>query len=217
MLWCSVERGSRGVVWGNASLRGGARRAVGLPEGPLRRLGGRYIGLHILMHAGVPTVESREEEDVLGAVGAAMQVVVWPRRRRRAASRILRMLQRLRRREPVVGSDTGKSLHTESRHCAVQVSFLDERSFKESTAIKKKHSIRLNSNKHKLTEYMHVYVTMKQCFIVWNNVWDIFFEMSGSLRQKYNLVHEDCMIHCNILVILSTCVRQAWREMYRKE
>lgn len=110
----AVEGGSRCAVRGNASLRGGARRVVGLPEGPLRRLGRRYTGLHILVHAGVPIVEPRKEENVLGAVGAEMQIVVRPGRHRGAAGRVLRMLQRLRGCEPVVGPDTREFVHTES-------------------------------------------------------------------------------------------------------
>lgn len=74
----AIEGGPRSPVRRYAALRGGARRSVGLPEGSLRRLGGRYTGLHILVHAGVPIVESREEEDVLGAAGAAMQIAVRP-------------------------------------------------------------------------------------------------------------------------------------------
>lgn len=115
-------QGSRCAVRGNAALRGGPRRAVGLPAGPVRRLGGRDTRLHILVHAGVPIAEPREEEDVLGTVGAAMPLAVRPGWRRRGATgRFLRMLQRLRGREPVVGPDTGKPVHTESRHGAVQV------------------------------------------------------------------------------------------------
>lgn len=122
VLWrAAVEGGPRRTVRGNSSLRGGARRVVGLPEGPLRRLGGRYTGLHILMHAGIPVVESREEEDVLGTVGAEMQIVVRSGRRRGTTGRILRMLQRLRRRESVVGADTGKSVYAESRYGTFQV------------------------------------------------------------------------------------------------
>lgn len=108
--------GSRRTVRGNSSLRSGARRAVGLPEGPLRRLGGRYTGLHILLHAGIPVVESRKEEDVLGTVGAEMQIVVRAGRRRGTTGWILRMLQRLRGRESVVGADTGKSVYSEPRY-----------------------------------------------------------------------------------------------------
>lgn len=114
MLRCTaIERGFRSVVRGNRSLRCGARCTFGLPEGSFRRLGGRYTGLHILVHAGVPIVESREEKDVLGAVGAEMQIVVRPGWYRGITGRGLRMLQRLRRREPVVGSDAGKSVHAE--------------------------------------------------------------------------------------------------------
>lgn len=100
-------------------MRSGTWRVVGLPEGPFRCLGGWYTCLHILVHAGVPIVESREEEDVLGAIGTAMQVAIRSRRHRRAACRLLRMLQRLRRREPVVGPDAGEPLHAESRHSSV--------------------------------------------------------------------------------------------------
>lgn len=50
-------------------MRSGARRAVRLPKGSLRRLGGRRVGLHIFVYAGIPIVKSRKEEDVLGAVG----------------------------------------------------------------------------------------------------------------------------------------------------
>lgn len=96
MLRQRVEGGPRGAVRGNTSLRGGARRTVGLPEGPFRRLGGRYTSLHILVHAGVPIVESREEEDVLGAVGAEMQIALRAGRYRWTTGRVLRMLQRLR-------------------------------------------------------------------------------------------------------------------------
>lgn len=115
MLRCTaIERGFRSVVRRNCSLRSGARRTFGLPEGSFRCLGGRYIGLHILVHAGVPIVESREEEDVLGAVGAEMQIVVRPGWHRGSTDHGLRMLQRLRGREPVVGPDAGKSVHAES-------------------------------------------------------------------------------------------------------
>lgn len=117
----AVEGRSRCVVRRHSSLRGGARRAVGLPEGPVWRLSGRCAGLHILVHAGVPIVKSREEEDVLGAVGAQMQIVVRPGRCRGTAGRILRLLQRLRRLESLVGPDTGESVHAESRSGAVQV------------------------------------------------------------------------------------------------
>lgn len=120
----AIEGGPRGPVRGYAALRGGARRSVGLPEGPVRSLGGRYTGLHILVHAGVPIVESREEEDVLGAVGAAMPIAVRPGRCRWTTGRVLRMLQRLRRREPVVGPNAGQSVHAESRYSAVQVYML---------------------------------------------------------------------------------------------
>lgn len=114
-------RRSRSAVRGYAPLRGGARRPARLPQGPVRRLGGRYPRLHIFLHARLPTVESREEEDVLGAVGIEMQIVVRARRRRRAGGRVVRLLQRLRRSEPLVGPDAGKSLHPESRLGAVQV------------------------------------------------------------------------------------------------
>lgn len=117
----AIEGGSRGPVRGYATLRGGARRSIGLPEGPLRRLGGRYTGLHILVYAGVPIVESREEEDVLGAIGAAMQIAVRPGRCRWTTGRVLRMLQRLRRCESVVGPDSGQFIHAESRYSAIQV------------------------------------------------------------------------------------------------
>lgn len=110
----AVEGRSRCAFRGDASLRGGARRIVGLPEGPFRRVGGRYTGLHILVHAGVSTVEPREEEDVLGTVGAEMQIVVRPGRHRGTAGRVLRMLHRLRRRESVVGPDTRESVHAKS-------------------------------------------------------------------------------------------------------
>lgn len=110
----SVEGGSRCAVRGNASLRGGARRVVGLPEGPLRRLGGRYTGLHILVHAGVPIAEPRKEENVLGAIRAEMQIVVRPGRRRGTAGWVLWMLQRLRGCESMVGPDTREFIHTES-------------------------------------------------------------------------------------------------------
>lgn len=110
----TVEGGSWCAVRGNASLRGSARRVVGLPEGSLWSLGRRYTGLHILVHAGVPIVEPRKKENVLGAVGAEMQIVVRPGRHRGTAGRVLRMLQRLRGCEPVVGPDTREFIHTES-------------------------------------------------------------------------------------------------------
>lgn len=109
-----TEGGSRCAVRGNASLRSGARRVVGLPEGSLRRLGRRYTSLHIFVYAGIPIAEPRKEKDVLGTVGAEMQIVVRPGRRRGTAGRVLRMLQRLRGCEPVVGPDTRKLVHTES-------------------------------------------------------------------------------------------------------
>lgn len=122
MLWCaSVEGRPWRTVRGNSSLRGSARRIVGLPEGSLRRLGGRYTGLHILVHARIPVVESREEEDVLGTVGAEMQIVVRSGWRRGTTGRIVRMLQRLRGCESVVGADTGKFVHAESRYGTFQV------------------------------------------------------------------------------------------------
>lgn len=122
VLWrTAIEGGSWRTIRGNSSLRSGARRVVGLPEGPLRRLGGRYTGLHILVHAGIPVVKSRKEEDVLGTVGAEMQIVVRAGWRRGTAGRILRMLQWLRGREPVVGADTGKSVYAESRYGTFQV------------------------------------------------------------------------------------------------
>lgn len=93
MLRRTVEGRSRCAVRGNASLRSGARRVVRLPEGPLRRLSGRDTGLYILVHVGVPIVEPRKEEDVLGTIGAEMQIAVWPRRHCGTAGRDLRMLQ----------------------------------------------------------------------------------------------------------------------------
>lgn len=114
-------RGSRSPVRRYAPLRGGPRCPARLPQSPVRRLGGRYLGLHIFLHARLPAVESREEEDVLGTVGIEMQIVVRARRRRWAGGRIVRLLQRLRRREPLVGPDAGKSLHAESRPGTVQV------------------------------------------------------------------------------------------------
>jgi len=110
----AVEGGPRCVIRGDASLRGGARRIVGLPEGPFRRLGGRYIGLHIFVHAGISIVEPREEKDVLGAIGAEMQIVVRPGRHRGTAGRVLRMLQRLRGCKSMVGPNTRESVYAES-------------------------------------------------------------------------------------------------------
>lgn len=123
-----ARRRSRSSLRRYAPLRGGARRPARLPQSLVRRLGGRYPGLHIFVHARLPAIESREEEDVLGTVGIEVQVVVRARRRRWTGGRIVRLLQRLRRRKPLVGPDTGKPLHAESRLGAVQVrrvSFLE--------------------------------------------------------------------------------------------
>lgn len=120
-----ARRRSRSSLRRYTPLRGGARRPARLPQSPVRRLGGRYPGLHIFVHARLPAIESREEEDVLGTVGIEVQVVVRARRRRWTGGRIVRLLQRLRRRKPLVGPDTGKPLHAESRLGAVQVRRVD--------------------------------------------------------------------------------------------
>lgn len=120
-----ARRRSRSSLRRYAPLRGGARRPARLPQSLVRRLGGRYPGLHIFVHARLPAIESREEEDVLGTVGIEVQVVVRARRRRWTGGRIVRLLQRLRRRKPLVGPDTGKPLHAESRLGAVQVRRVD--------------------------------------------------------------------------------------------
>lgn len=106
---------SRSVVRGHAALRGGARRALRLPARLVRRVGGRHPGVHLLVHAGLPAAESREEKDVLGAAGAALPGAVRAGRGsgpdRAPADRHLRLLQRLRRHRSLVGAIAWQPLH----------------------------------------------------------------------------------------------------------
>lgn len=117
----SAGRRPRSAFRRHASLRGGSRRSARLSQGAVRSFGGWDLGLYILVHAGVPVAKSREEEDVLGAVGAPMQIAVRTGRHRGTGDWFLRMLQRLRRCQPLVGADSRKSLHAESRLGAIQV------------------------------------------------------------------------------------------------
>lgn len=127
MLRCTA--GARLRPWravrGHAALRGGARGAVRLSARPLRRVGGRHPGLHLLLHAGVPAAEPREEEDVLGAAGAALPGAIRAGHgtgpSRAPARRYLRLLQRLRRHRALVGPVARQPLHAQSRPRALQV------------------------------------------------------------------------------------------------
>lgn len=127
MLRCTaVSRLGPGcVVWGDASLRGGARRALCLLARPLWRVGCGDPGLHLLLHAGLPATEPREEEDVLGAAGAALPGAVragrGPGSGRATAPRYLRLLQRLRRYRALVGPVARQPLHAQSRSRALEV------------------------------------------------------------------------------------------------
>lgn len=113
------------AVRGHAALRGRARGAVRLPARALWRVGGGHPGLHLLVHAGVPAAEPREEEDVLGAAGAALPGALraggGPGPGRAPASRHLRLLQRLRRHRALVGPVARQPLHAQSRSRATEV------------------------------------------------------------------------------------------------
>lgn len=117
----SAGRRPRSAFRRHASLRGGSRCSARLSQGTVRSFGGWDLGLYILVHAGVPVAKSREEEDVLGAVGTPVQIAVRAGRHRGTGDWFLRMLQRLRRCQPLVGADSRKSLHAESRLGAIQV------------------------------------------------------------------------------------------------
>lgn len=92
-------RGARRRSWSSlrrySPLRGGPWRSTRLSQGSVWSFGRWNLSLHILVHAGVPVTKSREEENVLGAVGTEMQISVRPRRHRGTDDWFLRMLQRL--------------------------------------------------------------------------------------------------------------------------
>lgn len=90
-------------------------------ESIVRCISRRYSGLYILLHAGIPVAQSREKENVLGAVRAKVQVAVRSRRIGGTVNRLLRMLQRLRRRKSMVGTNSGKFVHSEPRFSTSEV------------------------------------------------------------------------------------------------
>lgn len=125
MLRCTaIEGRPRCTVRRYSALRSRSRCPLRLPASPFRCLGSWDTCLHILLHVGLSVTESRKEKDVLGTAGAQMQIVVRSRRPGRPTDRFLRMLQRLRRGQSVVGPNARKSLHAESGLGAVEVTSL---------------------------------------------------------------------------------------------
>lgn len=122
MLRCTaIEGRPRCTVRRYSALRSRSRSPLRLSPSPFRCLGSWDTCLHILLHVGLSVTESRKEKDVLGTAGAQMQIVVRSRRPGRPTDRFLRMLQRLRRGQSVVGPNARKSLHAESGLGAVEV------------------------------------------------------------------------------------------------
>lgn len=124
LRYAAIEGGPRCTVRRYSALRSRSRRPLRVPASPFRRLGRRDTRLHILLHVGLSTPKPRKEKDVLGTAGAKMQIVVRSRRAGRPTDRLLRVLQRLRWGQSVVGPNARKSLHAESGLGAVEVTSL---------------------------------------------------------------------------------------------